>query len=137
MLESADRPDTAGLVLAAGRCTPLLRLVKAVVGSLEGVLVVVDALHAQVGHAADGAHLMVAVKANQRTLFDQVKGLPWSRIPIGAQTREPGHGRKETRPVKRSPLQPRAGWDSPTRNRPSGSPAPARSRARPAAKRHT
>ncbi|NJO56013.1 MAG: ISAs1 family transposase [Rhodospirillales bacterium] len=49
--------------------TPLLRLVAAVLGSLEGVLVVADALHAQTGHAdllaADGAHLMVAVKANQ------------------------------------------------------------------------
>ena len=43
--------------------TPLLRLVKSVLGSLDGVLVVADALHAQVGHAdllaEHGAHPMV------------------------------------------------------------------------------
>jgi predicted transposase YbfD/YdcC len=89
--------------------TPLLRLVKAVLGSLDGVLVVADALHAQVGHAellaADGAHLMAAIKANQPTLFDQVKSLPWVQIPIGAQTQESGHGRNETRTVKALTVQ--------------------------------
>jgi predicted transposase YbfD/YdcC len=107
--------DTStGIVLAQVQITaksneipsfvPLLRLVKAVLGSLEGVLVVADALHAQIGHAdllaADGAHLMVTIKANQRTLHDRVRDLPWSKVPIGAQTRESGHGRKETRAVK-------------------------------------
>jgi predicted transposase YbfD/YdcC len=84
--------------------TPLLRLVKDVLGSLEGVLVVADALHAQVGHAdllaEHGGHLMVTAKANQPTLFAQLKALPWAQIPVGAQTRETGHGRKETRTVK-------------------------------------
>jgi hypothetical protein len=121
--------------------TPLLRLVKTVLGSLEGVLIVADALHAQVGHAdllaEHGAHLMVTIKANQPTLHDQIKGLPWSKVPIGAQTRETAHGRKETRTVKALTVATRAGWDSPTRSRPSGSPGPARSRARPAARRRT
>ncbi|PRY17030.1 ISAs1 family transposase [Pseudosporangium ferrugineum] len=49
--------------------TPLMTRVKAVLGSLAGVLVVADALHAQVGHAdllaEHGAHLMVTTKANQ------------------------------------------------------------------------
>jgi hypothetical protein len=58
--------------------TPLLRLVKAVLASSEGVLVVADALHAQVGHAellaADGGHLMVTVKANQRKTARPVQG---------------------------------------------------------------
>ncbi|MEU6020862.1 ISAs1 family transposase [Micromonospora sp. NPDC047134] len=84
--------------------TPLLRLAAAVLGSLEGVLVVADALHAPTGHAdllaADGAHMMVAVKANQPTLFAQLKALPWGQVPVGAQTRKTGHGRKETRTVK-------------------------------------
>jgi hypothetical protein len=31
--------------------TPLLRRVKTMLGSLDGVLIVADALHAQVGHA--------------------------------------------------------------------------------------
>jgi Transposase DDE domain len=48
--------------------TPLLDRVKAVLGSLEGVVIVADALHAQVTHATDlharGAHLMVTIKAN-------------------------------------------------------------------------
>lgn len=84
--------------------TPLLRLVAAVLGSLKDVLVVADALHAQTGHAdllADaGGQLMVAAKANQPTLFAQLKTLPWAQVPVGAQTRETGHGRKETRTVK-------------------------------------
>jgi predicted transposase YbfD/YdcC len=84
--------------------TPLLQQVRALLGSLKDVLVVADALHAQAGHAellaADGGHFMVAVKRNQPTLFAQLKGLPWAKIPIGAQTRETGHGRKETRTVK-------------------------------------
>lgn len=84
--------------------TPLLHLVKTVLGSLEGVLVVADALHAQVGHAdllaEHGGHLMVTAKANQPKLFAQLKALPWTQVPVGAQTRETGHGRKETRTVK-------------------------------------
>jgi predicted transposase YbfD/YdcC len=33
-------------------------------------------------------------------LFAQLKALPWAEIPVGVQTRETGHGRKETRTVK-------------------------------------
>lgn len=84
--------------------TPLMRLVATQLGSLRDVLVVADALHAQTGHAellaADGGHLMVTVKGNQPTLHNQLKSLPWAQIPIGSQTRETGHGRKETRTVK-------------------------------------
>lgn len=84
--------------------TPLFRLVAAVLGSLKDVLVVADALHAQTGHAellaADDAHLLIPVKGNQPKLFAQLKALPWAEVPVGAQTRETGHGRKETRTVK-------------------------------------
>jgi len=84
--------------------TPLFRLVAAVLGSLKDVLVVADALHAQTGHAellaAGGGHLMVPVKGNQPKLFAQLKALPWAEVPVGVQTRETGHGRKETRTVK-------------------------------------
>ena len=83
---------------------PLFRLVAAVLGSLKDVLVVADALHAQTGHAellaADGGHLMIPVKGNQPKLFAQLKALPWAEVPVGFQTRETGHGRKETRTVK-------------------------------------
>jgi hypothetical protein len=84
--------------------TPLLDAVEAVLGSLNGVLFVADALHTQTGHArqiaARGAHLMTPVKGNQPTLHAQLKALPWPQIPAGNRTRDTGHGRRETRTVK-------------------------------------
>jgi predicted transposase YbfD/YdcC len=84
--------------------TPLLRRVAAQLGSLKDILIVADALHAQTGHAellaAAGGNLMVAVKGNQPKLFAQLKALPWTQVPVGDQTRDTGHGRKETRTVK-------------------------------------
>ncbi|MFV2126032.1 ISAs1 family transposase, partial [Micromonospora sp. LOL_013] len=88
---------------------PLLEQVKARLGSLAGVVIVADALHAQVAHAravaAAGGHLYVSVKANQPTLFAQLKRLPWARVPVGDQHRDVGHGRRETRTVKALTLQ--------------------------------
>ncbi len=84
--------------------TPLLDAVTAVLGSLDGILFVADALHTQTGHAheiaARGAHLMTTVKGNQPTLHAQLKHLPWAAIPAGDRTRAHGHGRRETRTVK-------------------------------------
>jgi predicted transposase YbfD/YdcC len=89
--------------------TPLLDRVAEQLGSLHGVLVVADALHAQAGHAeavaARGGHLMVAVKANQPTLFAQLKALSWAQVPAGDRRSEVGHGRKETRTVKALTVQ--------------------------------
>jgi hypothetical protein len=49
--------------------TPLLDRVEHLLGSLAGVIIVADALHAQTAHAREvatrGAHLTVTVKANQ------------------------------------------------------------------------
>jgi predicted transposase YbfD/YdcC len=82
----------------------LLEQVAARLGSLAGVVIVADALHTQVAHARDvaalGGHLYVSVKANQPTLFAQLKGLPWARVPVGDQHRDTGRGRRETRTVK-------------------------------------
>lgn len=84
--------------------TPLLDQVKQVLGSLDGVLVVADALHAQVTHATDlherGAHLLVRVKGNQPTLHRQLKTLPWAQVSVGHRTSERGHGRRDTRTLK-------------------------------------
>jgi predicted transposase YbfD/YdcC len=84
--------------------TPLLDQVKQVLGSLDGVLIVADALHAQVGHAIDlhqrGAHLMVRVKGNQPTVHHRLKTLPWAQVSVGHRSSERGHGRRETRTVK-------------------------------------
>ncbi|MDZ5447212.1 ISAs1 family transposase [Micromonospora sp. 4G57] len=83
---------------------PLLDAVEQVLGSLHGLIFVADALHTQTGHAGEiakrGAHLLIPVKANQPTLFAQLKTLPWAQIPVGRQTRDRGHGRAETRTVK-------------------------------------
>jgi hypothetical protein len=84
--------------------TPLLDQVKAILGSLNGVLVVTDALHAQVGHATDlharGAHPLVRVNGNQPTVLQQLKTLPWAQVSIGHRSNERGHGRRETRTTK-------------------------------------
>lgn len=84
--------------------TPLLDRIAAQLGSLNGVIIVADALHAQTGHArevaARGAHLMVTVKANQPTLHNLLKALPWAEVPVGDRRRDHGHGRQETRTVK-------------------------------------
>jgi predicted transposase YbfD/YdcC len=84
--------------------TPLLDQVKAILGSLDGVLVVADALHAQVSHTTDlherDAHLMVRVKGNQPTVLRQLKTLPWAQVSVGHRTSERGHGRRETRTLK-------------------------------------
>lgn len=84
--------------------TPLLDRVQAQLGSLDGAVIVADALHAQTGHARDvaarGAHLYVTVKANQPTLHAHLKTLPWAQVPVGDRRRDAGHGRRETRTVK-------------------------------------
>jgi predicted transposase YbfD/YdcC len=84
--------------------TPLLEQVAARLGSLNNVVFVADALHAQVAHARQvarlGGHLYVPVKANQPTLFAQLKQLPWAEVPVGDCRRDRGHGRRETRTVK-------------------------------------
>lgn len=84
--------------------TPLLDAVEHVLGGLHGLLFVADAMHTQTSHANEiakrGAHLLIPVKGNQPTLHTQMKTLPWAQIPVGHQSRDRGHGRRETRTVK-------------------------------------
>jgi predicted transposase YbfD/YdcC len=105
---------TTGLVLAQVQIAaksneipafrPLLQQVASRLGGLQDVVVVADVLHTQTTHAADvaalGGHLYVSVKANQPTLFTQLKQLPWAQASIGHQRRDKGHARTETRTVK-------------------------------------
>jgi predicted transposase YbfD/YdcC len=83
---------------------PLLDQVETILGSLNGIVVVADALHTQVAHAdylaARGAHLLVTAKANQPRLHRQLRALPWAQVSVGHRTREAGHGRRETRTLK-------------------------------------
>jgi predicted transposase YbfD/YdcC len=75
------------------------------IGDLSGVLVSADAMHTQTGHAdylhERGAGLLVGIKGNQPTLFDQVKAVPWEQVPVGdTQIGVRLHHRVEKRVVK-------------------------------------
>jgi predicted transposase YbfD/YdcC len=76
----------------------LLRLL-----DLNGVVVTMDALHTQHDTAAlvvgAGGDYVLTVKANQKSLYAQLKALPWASIPAVTRT-DRGHGRRATRTVK-------------------------------------
>jgi predicted transposase YbfD/YdcC len=69
---------------------------------LAATVVAADALHTQREHAdwlvthKHAAYLLM-VKANQPTLHQQLKALPWRDIPVSDETRDRGHGRVEFR----------------------------------------
>jgi predicted transposase YbfD/YdcC len=72
---------------------------------LAGVVVTADALQthpdaAEFLVATKGAHYLFQVKANQPTLLDRCRRLPWHRIPELDRTRDRGHGRIELRTLK-------------------------------------
>lgn len=70
---------------------------------LTGAIITMDALHTQHATAAKirvaGAHFVLTVKANQRTLYCLLKALPWAKIP-GITATDNGHGRRATRTIK-------------------------------------
>ncbi|WP_245991579.1 ISAs1 family transposase, partial [Streptomyces spongiicola] len=57
---------------------------------LDGVVVTMDALHTQHDTAAlvteAGADYVLTVKANQKSLYNQLKALPWARMPALTRT---------------------------------------------------
>jgi hypothetical protein len=78
-------------------------------------VVTADALHTQREHAdwlvtAKQAAYLLIVKANQPTLHQQLKALPWRDIPVADETRDRGHGRVETRRLQVTTI---AGLDFP------------------------
>jgi predicted transposase YbfD/YdcC len=69
---------------------------------LTDTVVTADALHTQREHAdwlvtQKHADYVLMVKANQPTLHQQLRRLPWPDIPVADHTRDRGHGRAETR----------------------------------------
>jgi predicted transposase YbfD/YdcC len=72
--------------------------------NLKGVVVTADALHTQRSHAEylhkHGAHYVLTVKGNQRSLQRQLKELPWRDVPVGSKQRYRGHGRTGSRSIK-------------------------------------
>jgi predicted transposase YbfD/YdcC len=72
---------------------------------LTGVTVTADALHTQRDHArflveTKKAHYAFTVKKNQKSLYDQLRTLPWGEATAKFYDRSSGHGRVETRVVR-------------------------------------
>jgi predicted transposase YbfD/YdcC len=80
---------------------------------LTGMVVTADALHAVRSHAdylhGRGAHYILTVKANQPALHAQLAALPWAQIPVAYQQKNTGHGRRETRTLKKTAVADPAG----------------------------
>ncbi|MFL5335340.1 MAG: ISAs1 family transposase, partial [Geminicoccaceae bacterium] len=73
-------------------------------GLLAGAVLTADAGFTARELAADlrerGAHWILRVKGNQKTLHSRLKALPWSEVPEAAGVRSVGHGRVETRTIR-------------------------------------
>lgn len=74
------------------------------VADLAGTVVISDALHTQLEHAAyllgRRAHYIAIVKGNQKNLRRLLKSRPWKDIPLPGRTHGTGHGRAEIRRIK-------------------------------------
>ncbi|MEK8142391.1 ISAs1 family transposase [Streptomyces sp. M10(2022)] len=70
---------------------------------LDGVVITMDAMHTQYDTATlvteAGGDYIPTVKANQKSLFAQLKALPWTSVPAVTRT-DRGHGRRATRTIK-------------------------------------
>ena len=73
-------------------------------GLLAGSVITVDAGFTARELAADlrarGAHWILRVRGNQKTLHARLKALPWKDVPEAARVRSVGHGRIETRTIR-------------------------------------
>jgi predicted transposase YbfD/YdcC len=83
---------------------PMFTTLLDTIADLTGLVVTADALHAQREHAeylhGRGAHYVITVKGNQKTLRNQLAGLPWTDVPIGHRETDTGHGRVVTSTYK-------------------------------------
>jgi predicted transposase YbfD/YdcC len=82
---------------------------------LAGRVLTADAMHTQHAHAdwlvsSKHAAYVLIVKANQPTLHQQLKALPWPDIPAQDHTRDRGHHRVELRRLQATTI---AGLDFP------------------------
>lgn len=72
--------------------------------NLTGMIIAADALHTQRSHAEylikRGAHHVLTVKGNQRSLQRQLKELPWEAVPVGNKQPYRKHGCKGYRSIK-------------------------------------
>jgi predicted transposase YbfD/YdcC len=94
VLAQTDVAHTTGEI---ARFQPLLERL-----DLTSMVVTADALHTQREHAewlvtVKQAAYVLVVKANQPTLHQQLKALPWREVPVADHTRDRGHHRVEIR----------------------------------------
>ncbi|MDP9355711.1 MAG: ISAs1 family transposase, partial [Chloroflexota bacterium] len=73
-------------------------------GLLAEAVITADAGFTARALAADlrerGAHWILRVKGNQKTLHSRLKALPWAEVPEAARVHSVGHGRVETRTIR-------------------------------------
>src|SRR4051794_4669162 len=73
-------------------------------GLLAGSVITVDAGFTARELAADlrcrGAHWILRIKGNQKTLHARLKALPWAQVPEAARVHSVGHGRVESRTIR-------------------------------------
>lgn len=66
---------------------PMFSTLLDTIKDLEEVIVTADAMHAQRAHATylhgRGAHYVLTVKGNQKSLQRQLRSLPWGQVPTG------------------------------------------------------
>jgi predicted transposase YbfD/YdcC len=84
---------------------PLLRGLAQRVGGVGGCVFTMDALHTVRGHAKLitgelGAHYVMIVKQNTPSLYAKIDALDWANTPIGHQSSETGHGRRDKRTIR-------------------------------------
>lgn len=96
-----------GQVEVAGKTNeiPMFPVLCNNIPDLADVVVTADAMHCQKSHAdylvlERGAHYLLTAKANQPTLHNQLKALPWKDIPTAHTSSGRAHGRIERRTVK-------------------------------------
>lgn len=80
------------------------------IGNLREVIVSADAMHTQTRHAEylhqRGAHYVLTVKGNQKSLQAQLRALPWKDVPDGDRQCDRGHGRVSIRRIKTVSIEP-------------------------------
>lgn len=81
---------------------------------LRGTVISADAAHTTAANAAwvieaKGAHYLLAVKADQPTLFTQMRALDWTAVPDRSRRRRAAHGRWELRSMRTIELDPAVG----------------------------
>ena len=73
-------------------------------GLLADSVITVDAGFTARELAADlryrGAHWILRIRGNQKTLHTRLKALPWAQVPEAGRVRSVGHGRVETRTIR-------------------------------------